>query len=238
MKKLLIGIFITLFTLSITYSTINLQNLFLNHPIIPVLHNLHRKHIQSVEILTIMKDYGLLTTSLRHSEAINSWVNLNYELNTKSWNNEIGASTVSDCSQIKLMRNIKFISTTKYCKKVLDYCHNNQISVLCGVSTTEEARNALLSHAFALKFYPTSEVNPEQLKSILNEIKPLLLSQNYPIIVAGGVKLEDMKDYMNAGATGFAIGVDCSQINEQFINLLHSYSLMYKKIVDKITPHD
>ena len=68
-------------------------------------------------------------------------------------------------------RGVTFLSTTKVCPDVLEASVKLNIPVLCGVSTLAEARQALRLGAVGLKFYPSSAVSPQQLSSILYELR-------------------------------------------------------------------
>jgi len=83
----------------------------------------------------------------------------------------------------------------------------NQLSVpiLCGVSSEKDVMLALQSGADALKFYPSSSVSPEELKYIANKFS---FNASLPVFVAGSVKANTFKAYLDAGATHFAIGFD------------------------------
>jgi 2-keto-3-deoxy-6-phosphogluconate aldolase len=92
--------------------------------------------------------------------------------------------------------------------------------ILCGVLTFKEAKQALLSSADALKFYPATAMKPKLLAEIINQLKDEgLVSANkmVDIIVAGGVLDTDLEAYLQAGATGFAIGFDCRKVTPRQI---------------------
>jgi 2-keto-3-deoxy-6-phosphogluconate aldolase len=97
-----------------------------------------------------------------------------------------------------------------------------EMPILCGVLTFKEAKQALLSNANALKFYPATAMNPKLLAKIIDQLKDEgLVSSNkmIDIIVAGGVLNTDFEAYMRAGATGFAIGFDCRKVTPNQIQI-------------------
>ena len=121
---------------------------------------------------------------------------------------------------------VDFISTTQYHPSVLQQANSHNIPVLCGVSSYEDAYNALLYGAEALKFYPSSAVSPAQLADILQRLhhtssdlstrlyyKKSILT-TIPIVVAGGVTESMMSEYIAVGATNFCVGYDCSNISD------------------------
>ena len=122
---------------------------------------------------------------------------------------------------------VDFISTTQYHPSVLQQANSHNIPVLCGVSSYEDAYNALLYGAEALKFYPSSAVSPAQLAVILHRLhhtssdlptilldKKSIMMGNIPIVVAGGVTESMMSEYIAVGATNFCVGYDCSNITD------------------------
>ena len=96
------------------------------------------------------------------------------------------------------------------------------MSVLCGVSSIIEAKQALLWGAEALKFYPATSIKPKELKDVISELKSdgsLAFSNVTDIIVAGGVLDVDYEAYMSAGATNFAVGFDCKKMTPRQVRL-------------------
>ena len=94
--------------------------------------------------------------------------------------------------------------------------------ILCGVSTLDEARQALVWGAEALKFYPATAISPLALKDILGELRrdgAFLNGYVTDIIVAGGVSETDFGPYIAAGATNFAMGFDCKTMTPSQIRM-------------------
>ena len=94
--------------------------------------------------------------------------------------------------------------------------------ILCGVSSLDEARQALICGAEALKIYPAPAVRPDALAAMINDLKndgTLQASNVTDIIVAGSVSQDDFGAYLVAGATNFAIGFDCQKMTPRQIGL-------------------
>ena len=106
--------------------------------------------------------------------------------------------------------------------------------ILCGVSTLQEAKQALLWGAEALKFYPATEFRPKVLAEIISELKKsdeYINSGVSDLIVAGSVMEIDYYSYIEAGATNFAIGFDCIKLSPRQIKLkLEELNKLYKSI--------
>ena len=72
---------------------------------------------------------------------------------------------------------------------------------LPGVATPTEAYTALGAGASALQLVPAALITPAAMRAFR-----ALLPASVPLLVAGGITLEMMGDYLAAGASGFAIG--------------------------------
>lgn len=118
-----------------------------------------------------------------------------------------------------------FADSLLHCATKLD------LPVLCGVSSIQESLLALQGGASALKFYPASKVNPNELNRILeylrNDASTSTILSNTPIIVAGGVREVDFDAYLKAGATGFALGFDCQKVSLDCIPAIVSRSVQH-----------
>jgi 2-dehydro-3-deoxyphosphogalactonate aldolase len=70
-----------------------------------------------------------------------------------------------------------------------------------GYFTPSEAVAALQAGATALKLFPAEGAPPEVLKAHL-----AVLPKDVPILVVGGVRPDNMKQWIDAGASGFGLG--------------------------------
>jgi 2-dehydro-3-deoxyphosphogalactonate aldolase len=70
-----------------------------------------------------------------------------------------------------------------------------------GYFTPSEAFVALESGAMALKLFPAEAANPAMLKAQL-----AVIPRDVPIMIVGGIKPENMRPWLDAGATGFGLG--------------------------------
>ena len=115
-----------------------------------------------------------------------------------------------------------FISTMFNSKALITESKKLDMPILCGVSSLDEARQAMVWGAEALKIYPATAVKPDALEAMIYELKndgTLIMNNVTDIIVAGGVSQEDFGAYLAAGATNFAIGFDCEKITPRQIGL-------------------
>ena len=70
-----------------------------------------------------------------------------------------------------------------------------------GYFTPSEAFAALRAGAHALKLFPAEAASPAVLKAQL-----AVLPKDVPVMIVGGVKPDNMRPWIDAGATGFGLG--------------------------------
>lgn len=70
-----------------------------------------------------------------------------------------------------------------------------------GYFTPSEAFDAIRAGAHGLKLFPAEAATPAMLKSQL-----AVIPKNYPILVVGGIKPDNMQPWLDAGAAGFGLG--------------------------------
>lgn len=70
-----------------------------------------------------------------------------------------------------------------------------------GYFTPSEAFTAIRAGATALKLFPAEGATPTVLKAQL-----AVLPRDIPLLVVGGIKPDNMKPWLDAGATGFGLG--------------------------------
>lgn len=193
---------------------------------LPVLHQLEPDRSSEVYD-TLVQSHNCCSVSLRHDSAMDALKEI-CEINAiRGGSMTIGASTITSVEQIIQCKNhgAKFISTMTTTRKIYQKAVELDMSILCGVSTYSEAFECLEWGATSLKFYPASDVTPLKLKEILK-----LLNKNnnaYSFVVAGGIQSADVIPYLNAGATGFALGIDCKKLSiEEVTNKLATFPIM------------
>ena len=70
-----------------------------------------------------------------------------------------------------------------------------------GYFTPSEAFTALKAGATALKLFPAEAATPAVVKA-----QRAVIPKDVPLLVVGGVKPDNMRPWLNAGATGFGLG--------------------------------
>ena len=181
---------------------------FLGHRSIPVLHDLRAD--RCAELSALLRELGVevCSVSLRHSGALDALAMLAGAPGAPL----VGVSTAVSEVQVRQAaeRGAAFASTTFTTRTLVEACRSAGLPLLAGVASEDDAELAISCGAAALKFYPASQVPPQQLQGAL-----LSLAARHgrlpPVFIAGGVRENQRAAYLTAGADGFALGVDCRQ---------------------------
>lgn len=114
----------------------------------------------------------------------------------------IGAGTVTNITIARdaIRAGAQFIVTPNMNTDVILYAHTYDVPVLMGALTPTEICSAIANGADMIKLFPAKNVGIDYFKAIkgpLSEIK---------FFVVGGIDLENMEDWIAAGASGFGLG--------------------------------
>lgn len=114
----------------------------------------------------------------------------------------IGAGTVinTEIAEKAVAGGAQFLVTPNTNIAVIKIAHKNNIPVLMGALTPTEVCNAHEAGADFVKLFPADIMGVDYFKSIkapLNHIK---------LLAVGGINLENVKAWMEAGAAGIGIG--------------------------------
>lgn len=100
-------------------------------------------------------------------------------------------------------KNVTAISSPVLQTNLIKLCHSKGVGLLCTVSTANEAYQAWRYRLPIMKLHPADALGgPNYIKEVLKTM-PFL---NF--IAAGGIKINEIKDYIFLGATGVCIGRD------------------------------
>ena len=221
-------------TLNAVYST-KFINKIRNSPLILkpdrlllVLHNVRPENAKNLAYQLSSIGLQSCTISLRHTTAIQA-----LDIFIQNSNDMIvGASTVVSATQIKDVKQCgaKFVSTMFPSYELIKTSCNNDISILCGVVTYRDTKNALEWGAHGLKFYPANQVSPENFMNIKKQINEEGMNMyDTSCYIAGGITNHQYDSYLRAGIDGFAIGIDCDTFNPLTVSeqILSKYASIY-----------
>lgn len=99
----------------------------------------------------------------------------------------------------------RFISSTFLDVGIVERTKELGLISIPGVSTESEALAAVRAGGDILKVFPATQVSPTAVGKIAHAVS-LFSARFVPVIVAGGIGVEHLKPYANAGASGFAVG--------------------------------
>ena len=114
----------------------------------------------------------------------------------------VGAGTVLTEKQVELTKAAggEFIISPDACREVIEKTKELGMVSMPGVMTPTEIRSAHKWGADFVKLFPAVNMGPDYIKAVkapLSDIKYLAV---------GGIDLDNMKEYLDAGVSGFGIG--------------------------------
>ena len=114
----------------------------------------------------------------------------------------IGAGTVCDEEELEQALNAgaQFIVTPVINKKVIKTCVKKNIPIFPGAYTPSEIYKAWSLGAAIVKIFPATSLGPEYIKDLKAQLNKL------KVMPTGGVSLENLPHFRQAGADGFGIG--------------------------------
>lgn len=114
----------------------------------------------------------------------------------------IGAGTVLDAitARIAIMAGAEYIVSPSFDVQTAEICNLYQIPYLPGCMTITEMKEALKLGADIIKLFPGSTFGPSIVKAFMAPLPYL------SIMPTGGVSLENMADWFNAGVVAVGVG--------------------------------
>ena len=143
----------------------------------------------------------------------------------------IGAGTVldGDTAGAALRAGASFVVTPSFNEEVVRTCNRYGVVVAPGVLTPTEAVTAYEAGADVLKIFPASTVGPGHIRSIKGPLEQL------PIIPTGGVSLENVEAFIDAGADAVGVGgalVDSDAVAGENYEALTERAAAFRDAID------
>ena len=115
----------------------------------------------------------------------------------------IGAGTVLDSTDVARVKDAggRIIVSPNMNAQVISTVVAAGMVSAPGFFTPSEAFEALRAGAHALKLFPAEAASPAVVKG-----QRAVLPKDVPLLVVGGVRPDNMRAYLEAGATGFGLG--------------------------------
>jgi 2-dehydro-3-deoxyphosphogluconate aldolase/(4S)-4-hydroxy-2-oxoglutarate aldolase len=162
---------------------------------------------QGLKIVEAVKNGGI--KALEVTMTVPGAIDIIKEL-TEVYKNEdviIGAGTVLDSETARacILAGAKYIVSPCLSADVVKLCNRYRVAVMPGVMTVKEAVEALELGAEILKVFPGNAFGP----SIISAFKAPIPQGNF--MPTGGVNLENIKDWIKAGAVAVGTGGDLTK---------------------------
>jgi 2-dehydro-3-deoxyphosphogalactonate aldolase len=115
----------------------------------------------------------------------------------------VGAGTVLHAAQVSAVQAAggRLIVSPNVDTTVILAATGAGLASLPGYATATEAFAAIDAGAHALKLFPAEAATPAVLRAQL-----AVIPRSIPIVVVGGIKVESLKPWVEAGASGFGVG--------------------------------
>jgi 2-dehydro-3-deoxyphosphogalactonate aldolase len=115
----------------------------------------------------------------------------------------VGAGTVVDATQVEAVRHAggRLVVAPNTNTDMIAAAAATGIVSCPGYFTPSEAFTARAAGATALKLFPAEGASPSVLKALL-----AVVPKDVPQIIVGGITPDNMRPWLDAGATGFGLG--------------------------------
>ncbi|MFC6634174.1 2-dehydro-3-deoxy-6-phosphogalactonate aldolase [Microbulbifer taiwanensis] len=130
----------------------------------------------------------------------------------------IGAGTVTDCAQVDRVVEAggRLIVSPNCDPQVIRHSKALGAASAPGCSTPSEAFAAAQAGADAIKLFPAEMIPPAAIRALRTVLPPL------PLLAVGGICAGNMRDYLQAGASGFGLGASLYRADKSSIEIRHS----------------
>lgn len=120
----------------------------------------------------------------------------------------LGAGTVLDAetARIAQLAGALFIISPSFNPETAKICNRYQIPYIPGCMTIKEITEAMEAGAELVKLFPGSVLKPDSIKAIHGPLPQVML------IPTGGVALDNLDDWFNAGCAAVAVGGSLTRV--------------------------
>jgi 2-keto-3-deoxy-6-phosphogluconate aldolase len=174
-------------------------NSFTKFPIIGILRNISKEAI--VKILPLFEEAGFSTIEITMNSLDAEHI-ISYACAEFGTRLNIGAGTVCDTDTLNkaLAAGAQFIVAPIVDQQVIEKCVTKGIPVFPGAYTPTEIVHAWRLGATMVKVFPANSLGASYFKDVL---APL---DHVKLLATGGINIQNINEYINAGAKGFGIG--------------------------------
>ena len=202
------------------------EDLFSKMPVVGIMRNFSNESIEA--IVPLYKKAGLTTLEITMNSSNAEEVITHLSKNHPDLN--IGAGTVCNIDDLEkaLGAGASFIVTPIMDNEVMQVCRESNVPIFPGAFTPLEIYNAWKAGASAVKIFPATQLGPGYVKDVLGPLNQVKL------LPTGGVSIENIEAFFNAGAVGVGMGstiFDKKSIGTQdYDSLFTHFQKIYKKV--------
>jgi len=169
-------------------------------PLIAILRGLLPEQCIEVGNALISAGFRIIEVPLNSPTPFETLTLLNREFGNRAI---LGAGTVLTANQVDhvIATGCKLIVAPNINQAVADAATKHNAIYCPGVLTPTEAFSAIEHGATALKLFPAEMIPPAIIKA-LRAVVP----HTMPLMPVGGIKPQNMADYLEVGAAGFGVG--------------------------------
>jgi 2-dehydro-3-deoxyphosphogalactonate aldolase len=169
-------------------------------PLIAILRGLKPENAEAVGHILVEAGFRIIEVPLNSPDPFRS-----IEILAKAMPKSVlvGAGTVLDPEQVNGIRDVggKLVVMPHADLGVIRRAKENELVCTPGVATPTEAIAALKAGADAIKIFPAEAIPPAVVKAWR-----AVLPKDAIVLPVGGIKPDNMKPYLDAGANGFGLG--------------------------------
>lgn len=175
------------------------KKLFEKMPVVGIMRNVPPPAMEIITDLYLESGLTTLEITMNSEDAVSTISSLTKKYGEKL---NIGAGTVLTLDDLEqaLSAGAQFIVTPVLNEEIIEHCVQKNIPVFPGAYTPTEIYKAWTMGATMVKVFPASKLGVNYIKEVLAPMRFLKL------LPTGGVTLENCHTFLQAGASGVALG--------------------------------
>ncbi|HHW37281.1 MAG TPA: bifunctional 4-hydroxy-2-oxoglutarate aldolase/2-dehydro-3-deoxy-phosphogluconate aldolase [Bacillales bacterium] len=177
----------------------NFVDLIKENYVVAIIRGIEKKDIIPVAEALYLGGIKLVEITMNTDGAAEMISMLNEKLGTKLY---IGAGTVLDVKDAEkaIGAGAKYFVTPNVDEEIIRYAIDHNIDILPGVMSPTEVVQAYKAGAKIVKVFPTNILGSNYIKELQGPLSHI------PMVAVGGVRPENVADFMKAGAVGLGVG--------------------------------
>lgn len=169
-------------------------------PLVAILRGVRPGEALEIGTALVETGFSIIEVPLNSPEPFASIVRLSKRFGDKVL---VGAGTVTDWEQVPKVADAggRIIVMPHADERIVEAAKRRNLFVVPGFGTVTEGFRMAEAGADAIKLFPAEANPPKVLKAML-----AVLPKELPVLPVGGITPTNMKEYWEAGASGFGLG--------------------------------